>query len=80
MATRIFTFGCPVIANCGTRKNPEWITGEVVETAWYMGEQRYCVKLVQCDKDGKDVYWFPGSLLIADTVRNRLRKGVANHA
>lgn len=71
---RYYPKGTDVIANCGTRKVPEWIEGKVVEYEFipHMGE-RHRVKLIRPDKDGKDIYWFSVGYLIENNARNRKR-------
>lgn len=69
-----------VLANCGTRKEPEWIPGIVLERLFNLrsGEDRHYVELERNDSDGKNKYWFSLSYLMEDNPRNRKRKGVAS--
>lgn len=76
---RYYPAGTRVLANCGSRKNPEWIPGVVIihEFVVRLGE-RHFVKLAHVDKDGKDEYWFPVGCLIEDNPRNRRNKNITD--
>lgn len=67
-----------VLANCGTRDEPDWIPGKVIETADRLlvgNSHPYRVRLER-ESDGKDTWCFPASFIIADNRRNRRNKGL----
>lgn len=78
MPSRYYTAGQFVLANCGTRQEPEWIPGRVIEVypLYYDGiTHPYRIELER-ESDGKTTWNFPPSFVMADTPRNRRRHGI----
>ena len=69
-----YVIGERVLANCGTRKQPDWIPGLVIDRQI----SQYQPVMVRLDEesDGETEWNFPDSYLIADNKRNRKRKGL----
>jgi len=63
-----------VLANCGTRDEPDWIPGIVIELTFDQ-YRPYRVKLEQ-ESDDKDTWYFPSLFVIDDNRRNRRNKNV----
>jgi len=68
---RYYAKGQNVLANCGTKEEPEWIPGVVLSSHCGYGRP-YQIKLEQ-ENDGLDTWYFPTNLVINDTRRNRKR-------
>jgi len=64
-----------VLANCGTKDEPVWIPGVVIELTFDQ-YRPYQVRL-ESKSDGRNTWYFPTSLIIDDNRRNRRNKGVA---
>lgn len=63
-----------ILANCGTRDEPDWIPGVVIELIFDQCRP-YQVKLEQAS-DGNDTWYFPPFCIIDDNRRNRRNKDV----
>ena len=71
---RVYAVGENVLANCGTKKQPDWIPGIVISRE--IGQKPCYVKLTR-PSDGSDEWFFPDSFLIQDVKRNRRKHGIA---
>ena len=75
MGRRFYVKGQQVIANCGTKEEPEWIPGIVLEVYPYAARP-YEIKLEQ-PSEGARTWYFGPYYVIDDNPRNRHRKGLA---
>lgn len=72
---RYYVKGQEVLANCGTKDEPDWIPGIVIELT-FCQYRPYQVRLEK-ESAGKNVWYFPAGLIIDDNRRNRKNKGVS---
>lgn len=72
MSGRYYNIDQRVLANCGTRKEPEWIPGIVIDIEKTHGAvtRPYQIRLERMS-DGRTVWWFPPGMVAKDTPANR---------
>ena len=64
-----------ILANCGTRDVPDWISGIVIELTFDQ-HRPYQVRLERAS-DGDDTWYFPPSCIIDDNPQNRRNKSIS---
>jgi hypothetical protein len=72
MPIKYFKVGQNVLANCGSRRHPDWIPGTVTEVTDSVNYP-YRVRLER-PSDGKDEWYFPKVSIKSDTPRNRRKE------